>query len=246
MKITPVKTGKIVPTKAEKITSVLDKFIKNLKEGSVVVITSKIISICEGNVIKIGDVEKDELIKSQAQYYLPRSESAYNVLLTIRDGILIPTAGIDESNGDGYYILWPKDAQGSANKIRAYLKKRFNLKQIGVIISDSKSSPLRRGTTGLALSFSGFLALNDYIGKEDLFGHELKVTKANIADALAASAVLVMGEGDEQTPLAVIEDLSFVQFKDRNPTKAELADFSIKLEDDLYAPILTKANWLKS
>lgn len=246
MKITPVKTGKISPVKPEKLFKVLDKYIRVLKEGSIVVITSKIVAVCEGGVIKIGEVDKDELIKSQVQYYLPRSESAYNILLTIRDGILIPTAGIDESNGDGYYILWPKDAQKDANRIRGYLKKRFNLKRVGVIISDSKSSPLRRGTTGVALSYSGFLALNDYIGKSDLFGKELKVTKSNVADALATSAVLVMGEGDEQTPFAVIEELDFVQFKDRNPSKSELAEFSIKLEDDLYAPILTKAKWRKS
>ena len=54
-----------------------------------------------------------------------------------------------------------------------------------------------------------------------------------------------MGEGSEQTPLAVISDIPFVHFQDRNPTEEELAELKISIEDDVYAPLLKAANWKK-
>lgn len=244
MKITTIKTEKITPYNLS-LLEVLDKYLVNLSEKSILVITSKIVAICEGRVVKIEGAEKDKLIKQEAEFYLSREQSKYNFFLTIKNNILLPSAGIDESNGNGYYILWPKNPQQTANEVRVYLAKRFKLKNVGVLITDSKTTPLRRGTTGVGVAHSGFLALNDYIGKPDIFGRELKFTKANIIDAMAASAVLVMGEGKEQTPLVIIEDVPFVAFQDRSPTNQELADLKIDIEDDLYAPILTKVNWIK-
>lgn len=244
MNIRSIKTEKIIPNRLSLI-KILDKYLENLPEKSILVITSKIVAICEGRVVKIGKIEKDDLIKQEAEFYLPREISKYNFFLSIKNNILLPSAGIDESNGNGYYILWPQNPQNTANKIREYLKKRFKLKNIGVLITDSKTTPLRWGTTGVGVAHSGFAALNNYIGKPDIFGHNLQVTKANVMDALSAAAVLVMGEGKEQTPLAVVEDLSFVHFQDRIPTKRELNDLKISIEDDLYAPILTKVDWLK-
>jgi F420-0:gamma-glutamyl ligase len=159
--------------------------------------------------------------------------------------MLAPTAGIDESNGNGYYILWPKDPQKSANIIREHLVEKFNVKNIGVIITDSKTTPLRWGTTGVAISHSGFSALNDYMGKPDLFERIMRVTKSNVCDGLAAGAVAVMGEGDECTPLAVISDVKNANFQHRNPTEEEISNLKIDLQDDLYGSILNKANWKK-
>jgi F420-0:gamma-glutamyl ligase len=69
------------------------------------------------------------------------------------------------------------------------------------------------------------------------------MTRVHVADALAAAAVLLMGEGDEQTPLAVINDIPFVEFQARNPTVEELQELQIALDDDLYAPLLKSVNW---
>ena len=90
-----------------------------LKENSIFIVTSKIVSIGEGQCIKIGSTQnKDELIKKEADYYIPREQSPDgHVILTIRNNILIPTAGIDESNSRDYYILWPKDPYHSARSI---------------------------------------------------------------------------------------------------------------------------------
>ncbi len=248
MKITPIKTEKIKPGKIG-LFDILDRYIVSFKEKSILIITSKIIAVCQGRFEKIGNdplkKKKHRLIINEADYYLPPEENKYGMTITIKDGVLLPTAGIDESNGEGIYIFWPKDKQKVANSVCDYLRKRFGLKYVGVVITDSKTSFMRWGTTGIGICHSGFLALNNYIGKPDIFGRKLKITKANILDGLAAASVLVIGEGNEQTPLAVIEDIPFVQFQTRNPTKKELEGFKISMENDIYASLLKSVNWKK-
>ena len=168
MKVTGIKTHKITQ-KDKDIFRILDRYVKKLSEKSVVAIASKIVAITEGRIIKIGTIDKDELIKRESQYYLPRSQNPYNVSLTITGGALVASAGIDESNGNGFYILWPKNPQKSANRIRIWLKSRFNLKNVGVIITDSRITPLRWGVTGFCIAYSGFEPLKNYIGKKDIF-----------------------------------------------------------------------------
>ena len=245
MKVRTIKTKKITPKDTD-IFKILDKYLLSLEDKSVVAVTSKIVSICEGNVVPEHEVDKDTLIIKEAEYYLPRSSSRYNVLLTIKGNALSFSSGVDESNNEGYYTLWPKDSQKSANNIREYLVKKHKKKNIGVIITDTASVPLRWGQRGVfVLAHSGFSALNSYIGKPDIFGRKLKMTSASISDALGTSAVLVMGEGAEQTPLAVIEDVPFVKFQQRNPTKRELNALKMPLSDDLYAPLLRAVKWKK-
>jgi dihydrofolate synthase / folylpolyglutamate synthase len=247
MIVNALKTHKIT-SEDKDIFNILDKYIDSLDEFSVVAITSKIISITEGSLVKINNdsgAEKEELVKQNSEYYLPGESNKYNVAFTVTNNILSASAGIDESNGNGYYILWPKDAQSSANKIREYLARRFNIRSVGVIITDSKTTPLRWGVTGIAISHSGFSALFDYIGKPDLFGRPFVYEKLNIADTLASAAVLEMGEGSEQTPLAVIKDIRNITFQDRNPTESELEELKIQLEDDLYSPFLSSVEWKK-
>jgi len=224
---------------------VLDKYLPSLKEGSIIVITSKIVSICEGRVAKVGKAEKEKLVEKEAEYFLPPQGNKYNVMLTIKGNVLAASAGIDESNGAGYHILLPKDPQETANNVREYLRKKFSIKKLGVVITDSRTTPLRWGTTGVAISYSGFAPLYNYIGKRDIFGRKFEMQKANIVDALATSAVLIMGEGAEQTPLAVIEDIPFARFQEKNPSKKELDNFHIDINDDLYCLLLKSVKWRK-
>lgn len=243
MKISTIKTHKI--TKADtSIFTVLDTYLSSFAEKSVLAVTSKIVAICEGSIVPVGDIEKNDLVQKEADFFLPPSGS-YHISFAIKNNILAPSAGIDESNGNEYYILWPKDSQKTANDIREYLVRRFGVQYAGVVITDSKSSPLRWGTSGFALAHSGFFALRDYVGSPDIFGRKLEHTKANIMDALACSAVVLMGEGDEQQPLAIVGDIPFVQFQDRNPVQEELDGLNIEKEDDLYAPFLTSVEWEK-
>lgn len=209
-------------------------------------VTSKIVAICEGRTIPIDEADKKDLVARESDYYLPSYLSKYDFNFTITHRTLIPSAGIDESNGDGHFILWPKDPGASANNIYRYLKKRFGLNNVGVIITDSTARPLHYGTEGVAIAFSGFNPSNDYRGTPDLFGRTLEVSVSNIADALASAAVVVMGEGTERTPLAVIEDIPFVKFQDHEPTKEELDKFFLNhYEDDLFEPFLKSMPWEK-
>lgn len=242
MQISAIRTHKITVADTDLFT-VLDAYVPPLAEGSVLAITSKIVSICQGHVVSVDGADKQQIIEREADLFLPPEENRYHVTLTVKENILIPNAGLDESNSDHHYVLWPPDAQATANAIRSHLCGRDGRRLLGVLITDSKTTPLRWGVTGVAVAHSGFGALNDYVGREDIFGRPLRMTKVNVADALAAAAVLVMGEGDEQTPLAVLRELPFVQFQDRDPTPAELAGQQIALEDDLYAPLLKRVPW---
>lgn len=245
MIITPIRTD-VITSKSATLEQIIDEYISTLSENSILVVTSKIVSLCEGAVTAISETSKQQLIEKQAQYILEKNDTKHGVMFTITDNILIPVAGIDESNGDGVHILWPKDPQVSANALRAYLAKRFSLKNVGVIITDSTCSPLRRGTAGIYIAHSGFQALNTYDDKKDLFGKPLTSNStANIAHGIAAGAVVTMGEGNEQTPLAIVKDVPFVTFQQRDPSEAELKELSPVMEDDIFAPFLTNVAWKK-
>lgn len=245
MKVTPIKTRKVIPGRDKNLCLLLDEYLPKLKEGSIVAITSKVAGICEERFVKTRLAEKLDIVKREAEWYLPQKVNKYGTLLTIKKGVLAPSAGVDESNTLEHYVLWPKNPQETANKARAHIRKKQNIKKLGVIITDSRTLPLHWGTTGVCLAWSGFKALTNYIGKKDIFGRKLKMTQANIADALAASAVLTMGEGAEQTPFALIQEAR-VRFCESNPTKKELKIFSVnKKEDDLWSPLLLAVKWKK-
>jgi len=240
MEIKSIETKPII--EKQDINQLLATCLKNVKENSIIAITSKVISICEGNVVSQSSVSKDDLIYQEADLIIP-DKNKFGAILTIKNNTLIPTAGIDESNGNGDFILWPKNPQKSANQIRNFIRRKYGIDNLGVIITDSKTTPLRWGTTGIAIAHSGFDALNNYIGSQDIFGREMIATKANVADGLASAAVLIMGEGGEQTPIAVITEIPFVIFRKNNPTNKEISGLKIELKDDLYSKILTSVRW---
>ncbi len=214
-------------------------------ENTVVAVTSKIVSLCEGRVLPNHDdrEEKEALVRREAELYTDPQSSKYRLLLTVKNQILAINAGIDESNADHQYVLFPKDPYHSAAKIWQWLRTTYRLQSVGVIITDSRTFPLKWGQIGTCLAFCGFSALNNKIGEKDIFGRELHMTQVNVAEALSVAAVLEMGEAAETQPLALISEVNMVQFQDHAPSPAELAQYAIAIEDDAYAPILEKANW---
>lgn len=243
MHIETHKTHAILP--GESLFSILDTYLPTLEERDVLVITSKIVSLCEGAVVKNdGVLCKKQLIRKSADAFLDLDDfGKHDIQLTIKNHIIIPSAGIDESNGNGYFILYPKNPQASAKAIWEYLRKRDNLDCLGVIVSDSHSTPLRRGVIGIGISWCGLSPLISYIGKPDCFQSALKMTKVNVIDSLTAAAVYCMGEGNEQTPLAVVKGAKKVEFQDHPPTEEELKEFLVPMEEDLYAPLLMHPKW---
>lgn len=246
MQVTPINTPLFSVNQS--LLPFLDQHLPALTERSVVVVTSKIVALSEGAVVERQTGEKDEkfaIVKKHADYYTDPSQSQYQLILTIKHNILAVNAGLDESNGGGQYVLLPENPNRSAELIWQHLREKHGIKELGVLITDSRTFPLKWGTIGTALGHCGFMAVNNRIGEKDLYGHEMQMTKENIAEGLAVAANVVMGEVAEAQPLAVIQDLPMVQFQDRPPTPEELAELVIKLEDDAYAPILTRAPWHK-
>lgn len=164
-----------------------------------------------GRVInKDSQISKLEIIKKESELAVPTK----HVYLTIKDGLVMADAGIDESNANGGIILSPKDSFLSAAKIRSYLKKTHGLKNLGIIISDSFCLPLRAGVIGIALGYAGFKGLRDYCQKRDIFGRPFEFSRVDVADSLATAATLAMGEGNEQKPLAIISGAP-VEYRDK-------------------------------
>lgn len=245
MIVVPYKTNAVIV--GDSLFTTLDDFLPTLSDGDIVVITSKIVSICERAVVKNdGMTDKLSLIRQEADMYLDIPlHQTYGATITIKDHKFVANAGIDESNGNGYFILWPRDPFRSAKTIWEYVRKKYDLENLGIIITDSHIIPLQWGTRGRALAWCGLEPLKNYIGTPDIFGKNLHATKANIVDGLAGAAVTVMGEGNEQTPLAVVSQVPFVRFLDRPPSTQELKEMQISKEDDIYSPLTNSSKWKK-
>lgn len=199
-------------------------------DGMILAMTSKIVSLSEGRLVDKTSISKVELIEREADHNL--GEVGYGCFLTIKNGLFIPSAGIDESNSEtDQYIIYPADPFLSAKKLWITLHERWNLDHLGILITDSHTTPLRRGVTGISLAHWGFRGLISLIGKPDLFGRKMKMTTVNVADALAAAVTLTMGEGSECRPLAVVSSPE-VEFHE----ETDVAELQMPLQQDLYYP----------
>ena len=236
MQFTPIKTRKFLPPKDD-LYSLLDDHLSKLKEKDILLVTSKIVSISQGRCVKIDPnlpplKQKIDLIKEEADGYLKDEPHG----LTLKDLTLTPYAGIDRSNANNHYILWPKHPHKQAKKIWQYLRKKHSLKDFGVIITDSFCLPLRWGHYGISIGFYGFHPNYEYENKKDIFGEKILAANSNFIDAISALGGTLMGEGNEQTPLLLVRDFPRLKFT----TKDTLKDISIPLakKPDFYTPLL--------
>lgn len=235
MRFITIKTRKILPPK-DGLEKIFKQYLPRLHDGDVVFVTSKIVAISQGRCVKIhAELDKDLLITKEAEKIIPRSQVPKQFsILTVKGHTLIPSAGIDESNANGYFILWPEKPEQTARKIWTFLKKLYKLTRLGVVITDSRTYPMRRGTVGTAIGYFGFEPIKDYRGTPDIFGRKLKITRSNLVDPLAAMAVLLMGEGREQTPIVILRGAKFLKFTNRQT----FSEFIIPEKEDLYYPLL--------
>ena len=226
MQIKPIKTE--IFKENEEIIPFILKYVKKIEENSILVISSKIVALSEGRVILNLNIKaKERLIKKESELAIKTKL----VWFTIKDGMVMASAGIDESNVNGICILLPKNSFDSAELILKKLKKIFKVKKLGIIISDSGILPLRAGVIGVALGYAGFQGVRDYRGTNDIFGRNLKFSRTDVADSLATGATLCMGEGAERQPLAVITDAPVI-FKQKTDRK----ELIISKREDIYAP----------
>ena len=230
MTVTPIKTR--VFQEGDDLFDFITSSFGKLQERLVVVVTSKIVALAEKRTACVGNIKaKEKLIRRESEVAIPTK----HVWLTVKDGMLMASAGIDESNANGKLILLPKDSFKTARFLRKKLRQKYAVKELGVLITDSRTTPLRAGVTGAALGYVGFRGVKDYRGTPDIFGKKFVFSRTDVADSLATAAVLLMGEGNEQQPLALIENAP-IEFCDRIDRK----ELHIDIQDDMYQPLFSK------
>ena len=231
MKLKAVKTE--IFKQNQNLAAFITEHIPALKNGGIIVVSSKIAALSEGRVLpQCSQKEFEKIIKRESSFAL----KTHYCYFTIKDGAVMTNAGVDLSNADGKIILLPKDSYKTARRLKTALKKFYKIKNLGIIITDSFILPLRAGVIASAVGYSGFKGVKNYVGKPDIYGRKLKTTLVDVADSLAAAASLLMGEADEKTPLCVIEDAPVIfTGKDK---KDEL---KYPPEKDLYYPLIKNA-----
>lgn len=223
--------------------SVFEEFLRSienegvgLQEGDVLVIASKVVAMEQKAAVELATVtpgsravelgEAAKLDPRVAQLVI--DESGGEIYGSVPKAILAKTqfgisanAGIDLSNApEGFALLLPRSPDEYAEGFRQQIKEKFGL-DIPVIIADSRTIPLRRGTTGIAIGLSGMDPVIDERGQHDLYGYEMQITTRAVADNLATVANLLMGETDERTPFAIISGADFIR-SDRSTIKSTL------------------------
>ncbi|TCT05001.1 coenzyme F420-0:L-glutamate ligase [Aquabacter spiritensis] len=200
-----------------------------LADGDIVVIAQKIVSKAEGRSVRLEaivpgaaaqalahttgkDPRLAELVLGESAAVLRARRNV--VVVEHRLGHVMANAGVDRSNLDAapddeaVVLLLPEDPDRSAAALRDRLRAATGVR-LGVVISDSFGRAWRLGTVGVALGLAGPPAVIDRRGEADLYGRPLQVTEIGFADAVAAAAVLVMGEGAEGCPVAVVRGQSW-------------------------------------
>lgn len=181
-----------------------------LREGDVLVVTSKIVSKAEGRLVEVPPdgaerdrVRTDVLAAETARTVATRGHTR---IVATHHGFVMASAGIDASNVDpSRLVLLPKDPDASARGLRDALAERHGLR-VAVIVSDTMGRPWRNGLTDVAIGAAGIEPLRDHRGQVDRYGNELSLTQMAVVDELAAAAELVKGKVDG-VPVAVVRGL---------------------------------------
>jgi len=209
------------------------RHIPRVGENTILVVSSKVVALWKNCVVPFESAQqKEDLIKKHSTAYL-KTALAW---LSIKDGMVMTNAGIDESNAYGKLVLLPPDLYACAEELRTALKSVWNVSNFAIIITDSMILPLRAGVIGASVGYSGFKGVKDLRGKPDLCGRPLKTTLVDAADSISAGAALVMGEADEQCPLCVVTGAPVVFTGKTDP-----GEIKYPLKDDLYAPLFEAA-----
>lgn len=194
--------------------------------GDALVVTSKIVSKAENRFANLRDVtpSPEALELSAKTRHDPRlvelilresqgvSRAAPNVLITRHKlGFVSANAAIDHSNtavDPDVVLLMPEDPDASASALRESLRDAFGF-ALPIVIADSHGRPHRLGTIGVAVGVAGMPGVEDWRGREDMFGFKLQHTEIGLADMVASAATLLMGQAAEAVPAALVRGLSF-------------------------------------
>ena len=210
-------------------------------DGDVLVLAHKIVSKAEGRVVDLAAVEPGERARELAaelgkdprhvQVVLDESEEVLRaergvLVCRTRHGFVCANAGVDASNSDpGRLVLLPEDADASARRLRAALDAKA-----AVVIADSFGRAWRHGQCDVAIGVAGLTPLDDWRGRTDAHGEELRATLIAVADEAAAAADLVRAK-DAGQPAVIVRGLDrFVTEEDGPGARALVRPLS----EDLF------------
>jgi coenzyme F420-0:L-glutamate ligase/coenzyme F420-1:gamma-L-glutamate ligase len=194
----------------------------DLRDGDVLVIAHKVVSKAEGRLRRLDEIAPGErALVLAAEHHkdarlvqavldesaeLLRAHAGVLVCVT-HHGFVCANAGVDQSNASrpGELILLPADPDASARRLRTELGAALGVRP-AVVISDSFGRAWRLGQTDVAIGAAGLTPLDDWIGRPDAFGRELRVTSIAIADAAAAAADLARAK-DARRPVVLVRGL---------------------------------------
>ena len=198
--VVPV-TGLPEVTAGADLAALIAAAAPDLRDGDIVVVTSKVVSKAEG---RVAAIPRDQAIEAETVRVVARRGPT--TIAQTRHGLVLAAAGVDESNtAPGTVVLLPEDPDESARRIRKGLRGRLGV-TIGVLVTDTMGRPWRAGQTDNAIGAAGVLPVRDYRGEADTFGNILEVTVAAVADEIAAAADLVKGKS-LGVPAAVVRGL---------------------------------------
>ncbi|SDO27805.1 coenzyme F420-0:L-glutamate ligase / coenzyme F420-1:gamma-L-glutamate ligase [Microbacterium sp. ru370.1] len=177
---------------------------RSLRDGDIVVVTSKIVSKAEGRIIEAADRE-EAITRETVRLVASRTSPTGHVTRIVENplGIVSAAAGVDASNTpEGTVLLLPVDPDASARALATGLRTATGA-HVGVIITDTLGRAWREGQTDHAIGAGGIHVFEDLRGTVDAEGRPLVVTLPCVADEIAAATDLVKGKASRR-PVAIV------------------------------------------
>jgi coenzyme F420-0:L-glutamate ligase / coenzyme F420-1:gamma-L-glutamate ligase len=195
-------TGLPEITAGADLAALIAEAVPDLRDGDILVVTSKIVSKAEGRVVT---APREQAIEAETVRVVARRGPT--TIAQTRHGLVLAAAGVDESNtAPGTVVLLPEDPDESARRIRKALHGRAGVR-IGVLVTDTMGRPWRAGQTDNAIGAAGVAPVRDHRGEPDTFGNILEVTVPAVADEIASAADLVKGKA-RGVPVALVRGLA--------------------------------------
>ncbi|MBI4339094.1 MAG: coenzyme F420-0:L-glutamate ligase [Chloroflexi bacterium] len=214
-----------------------------LQQGDILVVTQKVVSKAEGQLVDLSTITPSALALTWAKEYnrdprlievamrearrISRMDNGV-MLVETHHGFYCINAGVDASNipGNGVVALLPRDADASSARIREEIRRARGI-EVAVIITDSWGRPWREGLMNIAIGAAGMAPLKDYRGTTDTYGHELHASALAVVDEIASAAELVMGKVD-MVPVAIVRGYQYT------PAEGKVKDILRDPQRDMF------------
>jgi len=226
----------------------------DIEDGDILAIASKAVAIAQGRIVDLSLIEpsakaktlgtKFDLQPEYVELIIKEADEVYGgvtkALLTLKNSILTPNSGVDRKNAPrNSVVLWPENPHLTAEQIRTEIREKTH-KRLGILIVDSRITPLRMGTVGIALGVSGFEPVRDCRSGKDIYGKSVFITRHCLADDLSSAAHIVMGETNELTPAVLIKGAS-VKMTESSGANV----LNIPVEECLYMGVLVSTSRIR-